>query len=427
MKGLLLLAIALAAFMLLFGCTGPQPTNPQSLQPMFPVNNSSSSPQLSTAEQQVRNCESISGNREILQCYEAIFQESPLGPGVCEATGVKTAREACYVAYAATSNDVAGICTTNREAADQDECFYAFGVQNKNAADCDKIQNDVMRGGCYGTVAASAGGSALCEEKGKNSSTVRDYCYALLGGMALDSAMCDKIQNETVRSSCKRYIPNAGGRQQTGTVDQNVTPPIPQNQTQPTEHAGTQAGGCTSPYNGIWTGTVSGTGVYYDSGNYESNTPYSVSYDLEITLKCNESDMTEYGKITYLDITHMQASDPYFGCTGGCNPTRHGTNEIGGINNYASLPEPGGSAGSSMNVLFPNSAVIDAGSLSLSSDGKTITVDEGADSAISTGYSSGLIPNANIAESLEYAHCNGCESTQGVNTRSRHIELHEVS
>ncbi|MCX6777570.1 MAG: hypothetical protein NT157_01665 [Candidatus Micrarchaeota archaeon] len=196
-----------------------------------------------------------------------------------------------------------------------------------------------------------------------------------------------------------------------------IVSPAPENQT--------PAGGCTSPYDGVWSGTVEGTGVYYLSGDYETNTPYSVSYDLEITLKCNASEMTEIGKITYLEVMHMKASDSYFGCTGGCDSTLRGENQFGGINNYVDLPEPGGNV-YGMNVLFPNSAMIDVGMLSLSQDGKTIIVDEGSDSAVSVGWLSGLDPNAHFAQSLEYAHCNGCEEDHGLNTRSRHIELHKT-
>ena len=207
MKGsLLILAVASAFLILLAGCASPQqpPVTPPVQQPpgQAPV----SPPPGAGIGQQIRNCETAAGGSEILQCYGAIFQEGAYPPSVCEATGVKTARQACYVAYAASSNDVAGICTTNKEASDQDECIYAFGVQNRNAEDCGRIGNEMMRGGCYGTVAAALGDAGMCEDKGKGSSTVRDSCFALLGGLTGDSSVCGKVQNVSLRDSCNSYV-----------------------------------------------------------------------------------------------------------------------------------------------------------------------------------------------------------------------------
>jgi hypothetical protein len=138
-------------------------------------------------------------------------------------------------------------------------------------------------------------------------------------------------------------------------------PPAPNN---PPE---TQAAGCTSPYDGTWSGTVTGSGTV-NLEDYSSTRPFSVSYDLEFTAKCKQGYSDGHGgSLWAAKITHAKASHPFFGCIDGCAPLPESTyvreSEIATIFDRTT----------SMDINFPNGASISLSDLFISQDGKTIT------------------------------------------------------
>lgn len=132
---------------------------------------------------------------------------------------------------------------------------------------------------------------------------------------------------------------------------------------------------CPSPYDGTWSGTVNGSGQLIMKGSsigamrYK---PYSVTYNLEITISCESVNTTEQGvKLWMHNITYAKASHPYFGCVDGCTPLPQSQSVD---ESRIALPEAGIKEGA-MDLTFPNGAEIPTGAFLVSPDGKTITID----------------------------------------------------
>jgi hypothetical protein len=133
---------------------------------------------------------------------------------------------------------------------------------------------------------------------------------------------------------------------------------------------------CTSPYDGTYSGLVSGSGEMSRSiDGEEVVTPYIITYSLEVTFECGD-----YGgfselcpeqpgqKCWNLAVTHAKVSDPFFGCTNGCTPE---------WTSYFEAPIPG-EGGGKLVIDFPNpsGAWLHVGLISIDSDAKTIRVDQ---------------------------------------------------
>lgn len=145
------------------------------------------------------------------------------------------------------------------------------------------------------------------------------------------------------------------------------------------------------PADGNWKGIVSAVGVADMIGSPGKTEPYYVKYDLEITLKCDVAYLDESGaKWWQYNITYAKASDPFFGCTGGCVPI---AGEEGLRLTYLSITE--GSQKGRMAIRFPNNALLQRTDTVMSRDGKMILDDvrpqaelggiEGMEDAMATG------------------------------------------
>lgn len=145
------------------------------------------------------------------------------------------------------------------------------------------------------------------------------------------------------------------------------------------------------PADGDWKGIVSAAGVLDRIGSPGETEQYYVKYYLEITLKCDMAYLDESGaKWWQYNITHAKASDPFFGCTGGCVPI---AGEGGLRLSYVSITE--GSQKGRMAIKFPNSALLQRTDTVMSRDGKIILDDvrpqaelggiEGMEGAMATG------------------------------------------
>ncbi len=74
-----------------------------------------------------------------------------------------------------------------------------------------------------------------------------------------------------------------------------------------------EAGRCTSPYDGTWSGTLIGVSERED---FRPNFREGISFDLTLRLSCISTD----GSTTSLEVTEARASHWPLSCTGGCRP-----------------------------------------------------------------------------------------------------------
>lgn len=125
------------------------------------------------------------------------------------------------------------------------------------------------------------------------------------------------------------------------------------------------------PGEGNWKGTVIANGIMDVAGKPGQSVPYSINYDLEMTIKCDSTDVDENGaRWWYYNITSVKASDPFFGCTSGCTPIAGTfTDRL----SYLDLTE--GSAKGLFMIHFPNNALLQRTNTAISSDSATITDD----------------------------------------------------
>lgn len=146
--------------------------------------------------------------------------------------------------------------------------------------------------------------------------------------------------------------------------------------------AATSSSGCTSPYEGTYSGLVSGSGEVThrktDARGFlvDTKTPYIVTYNLEITLKCIPDG--------YLEVTYAKVSDTFFDCTNGCTPLPIPPNTIITI-----LSAPGKSDGNEQLIInFPNGKRILLLSLIADPDAKTIRAEQSYPSRLLSDFGS---------------------------------------
>lgn len=143
-------------------------------------------------------------------------------------------------------------------------------------------------------------------------------------------------------------------------------------QTQPTE-----ASDCPSPYDGTYSGLVSGSGEVTcgQPGEEKTKSPYIITYQLEVTFECvkpttfldeNNKDHDGWD----LRATHVKVSDPYFECTNGCTPV---TPES--ISWAPFMLKPGESGGQLV-INFQNGKQLRTGPLITDPDAKRISADQ---------------------------------------------------
>lgn len=135
------------------------------------------------------------------------------------------------------------------------------------------------------------------------------------------------------------------------------------------------------PYEGTYSGTVSGSGEldcdYITEGQYKRyKTPYTITYNLEVTFKCIKLDFCDLictdqfdldQQCWYLAPTHAKVSDPFFDCMNGCT--------LNTVDSSIQLAKPG-EKGGYIKIYFPNWAMLDIDTLMIDPDGKTIRVDQ---------------------------------------------------
>ena len=162
---------------------------------------------------------------------------------------------------------------------------------------------------------------------------------------------------------------------------------------------------CTSPYDGEWTGTVTSTG--FDKPFDMPKQPYSISYTFQFGLKCAylDTDSKDGGRIYWFNYTHIKFSDPFFGCTNGCEPVRYPRDRSDDV--Y--LPEPGTKGSGIIDFAFPNGVGFGTGFFDISSDGKTMVEYMKGDGSVGEGEHI----------SIETRGCSACEWFEYDNTEKR--------
>ena len=130
---------------------------------------------------------------------------------------------------------------------------------------------------------------------------------------------------------------------------------------------------CPSPYDGTYSGMVSGSGEQTRWVDDETiTTPYIISYNLEVTFKCDgleqcgDTGIKTNQQCWILIPTHAKASDPYCGCINGCDLEE---------TIYTLLPKPG-ERGGVLQIQFPNKSYIMLFHVSIDPDAKRISADQ---------------------------------------------------
>lgn len=172
-----------------------------------------------------------------------------------------------------------------------------------------------------------------------------------------------------------------------------------------------ESSGCPSPYDGTYSGTVSGSGEFVQYVNGEKTfAPYIDKYDLEVTLTCNL--FNDYSNLWSMNISNVKVSDPYFDCTNGCSPTSDSS--------FVSLPPPGQvpkptGTGYFIWVTFPNGRWLRITPIIAESDAKTIREDDSDLQMLTTESVLGEDDNAmnTVNEHIEYRLCPSCDFSGG--------------
>lgn len=185
----------------------------------------------------------------------------------------------------------------------------------------------------------------------------------------------------------------------------------------PGEACEAAAEGCDSPYDGRWNGTVTGSGML-DIDNYRAKRPFTVTYDLEITIKCDAEGGP--GMNWRLKIVRAMSSHPYFGCADGCTPV------VGPYGIESTIELGGGGLLGNMNLYFPNNASISLSDLQLSQDGRTITK-QCDDCETRTGIGIGYVDLGTDegSSTIMTYNCPDCVSYASYELNKIRMELHK--
>lgn len=158
--------------------------------------------------------------------------------------------------------------------------------------------------------------------------------------------------------------------------------------------------GCTSPYEGTYSGLVSGSGEVTHrkkdaNGLFvDTKTPYIVTYNLEITLKCTPNT-------GIMEVTHAKVSDTFFDCTNGCTPLQAEESS-----SHAVLSPPG-TAGGEIVIYFPNGKEISIFPIIADSDAKTLRIDR-SDGYLVSNIGSIIDWGTSYQDCIETRSCPNC-------------------
>ena len=169
------------------------------------------------------------------------------------------------------------------------------------------------------------------------------------------------------------------------------------------------AAGCNSPYDGNWAGSVEGSGTTNPFGDSNAETPFSISYTFEMTLKCDYPDTGSNGEPIYWEnATYAKVSDPFFRCTDGCTPTQYTSID---------MPAPGTGGAVYMNIDFPNKMELVGAGLEPNADATSFVYEDNTGSG---NLGSGAM------DSPPYRELQGCPSCE-FTTHHYKIEMHKSS
>lgn len=136
----------------------------------------------------------------------------------------------------------------------------------------------------------------------------------------------------------------------------------------------TDASLCHSPYDGTYSGVVSGSGEFTTINSDMSSTksPYILTYNLALTAECVGTPKDNNG-YWMLKITQAKVSDPFFGCTNGCTPVNYPVNYW----SFMNLLPPGEKGNNNEIIIqFPTGTDLTVRPIFADSDAKTIRADQ---------------------------------------------------
>jgi len=131
---------------------------------------------------------------------------------------------------------------------------------------------------------------------------------------------------------------------------------------------------CQSPYDGTYSGVVSGSGEFTTIGSDMSPTksPYILTYNLAMTVECVSTPKENNG-YWMLKVTQAKVSDPFFGCTNGCTPVNYPDAYWSFMN---ILPPGEKGKDNKLSIEFPTGTDLAISPIFADSDAKTIRADQ---------------------------------------------------
>jgi hypothetical protein len=79
----------------------------------------------------------------------------------------------------------------------KDDCYAGVAMTTDNVSLCDKMEDQITRGGCYSETAQDL---AVCNRI--DNQDIKDACYAHVAKIKKDPAICDSIQNQIWKTRC---------------------------------------------------------------------------------------------------------------------------------------------------------------------------------------------------------------------------------
>ncbi|MCX6778008.1 MAG: hypothetical protein NT157_03935 [Candidatus Micrarchaeota archaeon] len=149
-------------------------------------------------------CPTIAGEgvRDLCYYHIAEFRREPL---MCTNIGGARYRDDCYFSIAVSTRNV-----SNCEHIHHDDrkrwCYVEIAHAVRDAGVCEGIENETYRDVCYQTIAEFTSDPTVCERM--SAGAERDYCYevSLYYVEERDVSICDKIEEESVRESCRSIV-----------------------------------------------------------------------------------------------------------------------------------------------------------------------------------------------------------------------------
>lgn len=140
--------------------------------------------------------------RELLQgsggsCnLRTLITERWCTPKSCDDILYKPSREKCR---AKLQQEIAD-CDKIEYNFSRDGCYVRLGVQNQYVSACEKIKDDGVRHNCYLSISKRKKDIAFCDSI--QDQVGKDACYIGIITTKSDPAICDKIHNEIWKDSC---------------------------------------------------------------------------------------------------------------------------------------------------------------------------------------------------------------------------------